>query len=434
MKKVIIILLILAVIAVVIVGSIMLKRRASGVTAVTMEPVAKRDIVQIVTAFGRLNPEVNVDISAKVIGQIEVLHVEEGDTIAKGDTLVELEKNRYTAAVSSAQAALRSARSDVSRVRANLKQARETLRKTQTMFDKNLASEDALLQAQTQMEVQEAMLESAINNVDRSKGTLDETLDDLARTTIIAPVHGVVVSLSAEEGENVITGTMNNPASVIMSIAQLDAMEAVVDVDEADVVNVEIGQTARIEVDAFPDTFLIGEVVKIGNTANLQSVGGQETVANFEIKISVPEPFKGIRPGMSCTAEIEVDKVDSALSVPIQCIVAAKETAQSRGKPAEGGRSKSPEGGPSGTRNGIPKKKDAVFTVKNGITHQKLVETGIADDRYIEIKSGLQEGEIVVTGRYEALRNLEDGDRVEPIKDEMQGMPFRKGGFNAKFK
>ncbi|MGC9315566.1 MAG: efflux RND transporter periplasmic adaptor subunit [bacterium] len=418
MKKLIIILVILAVIAAMVFGAIYMRRKASGVTQVTTETVQRRDILQVVTAFGSLNPQVEVAISSKVIGQIERLYVEEGDTVARGDTLVELERNRYRAAVSSAQAALRSARSDVSRVQANLNQAKETLRRSQAMFDKNLISEDALLQAQTQVEVQEAMLESAKNNVDRAQGTLEETQDDLDQTTIIAPASGVVISLSVEEGENVITGTMNNPGSVIMTIAQLDAMEAVVDVDEADVVSLDIGQKVKVEVDAFADTFLVGEVVKIANSAKLQSVGGQETVANYEVKISVPEPFEGIRPGMSCTAEIEVEKAESVLSVPIQSIVTAREEPgkESEEKPS--------------SRNGMMRKKDAVFVVKNGAAHQRIVETGIADDRYIEIKEGIEENDKVVTGRYEALRALQDGDHVEEISSGFQG-PGR-GGFGGR--
>lgn len=418
MKKLIIILVILAVIAALVFGAIYMRRKASGVTQVTTETVQRRDILQVVTAFGSLNPQVEVAISSKVIGQLERLYVEEGDTVAKGDTLVELERNRYRAAVSSAQAALRSARSDVSRVEANLNQAKETLRRSQAMFDKNLISEDALLQAQTQVEVQEAMLESAKNNVDRAQGTLEETQDDLDQTTIIAPVSGVVISLAVEEGENVITGTMNNPGSVIMTIAQLDAMEAVVDVDEADVVSLDIGQKVKVEVDAFADTFLVGEVVKIANSAKLQSVGGQETVANYEVKISVPEPFEGIRPGMSCTAEIEVEKAESVLSVPIQSIVTAREEPgkESEEKPS--------------SRNGMMRKKDAVFVVKNGVARQRIVETGIADDRYIEIKEGIEEDDNVVTGRYEALRALQDGDHVEEISSGFQG-PGR-GGFGGR--
>jgi len=429
MKKVVIILIILFFIAAVIVVGLFLKRRASGATPVLTESVEKRDIVKLVTAFGRLNPEVEVEISSKVIGQIQVLHVDEGDTVAKGDTLVELERNRYEAAVNSANASLRSSISEVARVSANLRQLRGTLSKTTTMFEKGLVSEDALLQAQTQVEVQEALLQSAQNNVERSRGMLDENMDDLARTTIIAPVSGVVISLTAEEGENVITGTMNNIGSVIMTIAQLDAMEAVVEVDEADVVNLLIGQTAKVEVDAFPDTFLTGEVVKIANSARLQNVGGQETVANFEVKISIPDPFAGIRPGMSCSAEIEVDKADSVLSLPIQSVVAAKEpeTLDDTAKGPPGKRvGDPPKGGPA-RANGKRERQEAVFIVKDDIAHQQIVTTGIADDRYIEAKSGVAEGDIIVTGRYEALRELKDGDRISLIESDS-----RKGVSNAR--
>ncbi len=433
MKKLIITVIILVVVAAIIFAGLKLKSLSNKGVEVIVEQVERRDIIQVVTSFGSLSPEVEVDISSKVIGQIEKLHVDEGDTVLKGDTLVELERNRFVAAVSSAQASLRSSMSEVTRVKANLRQASETYRKTKAMFDKELVSGDALFQAETQVQVQEAMLESAKNNIERSRAVLDETRDDLDRTTITSPVSGVVIRLVAEEGENVITGTMNNAGSAIMTIAQLEAMEAVVEVDEADVVDLVIGQAARIEIDAFPDTFIMGEVARIANSARLQSVGGQETVANFEVKISIPEPIDGIRPGMSCSAEIEVRKADSVLSVPIQAVVAAKEILPfGEEKHGPEGPEKSRNGGKARNNNGFNKRKEAVFVIGDGVAHQKVVTTGIADDRYIEIEEGIEEGDSVVVGRYQALRELSDGDRVSLIDQSKSPGAKRKGGFSVR--
>jgi len=404
MKKVVIILIVVFIIVIAIAAVLIIKARMKRVTPVQVEAVERRDISQVVTAFGKLSPQVEVQISSKVIGQIEKLYVEEGDTVQKGDTLVELEKTRYVASVASAEANLRSARSQVDQVNANLAQARETLRKTTAMYEKQLTSEDALIKAQTQVDVLEAQLSSARDGVERAKAALEQARDDLNWTIMLAPVSGVVIVLAAEEGENVITGTMNNPGSAIMTIAQLEAMEAVVEIDEADVVTLSIGQEARIEVDAFPDTFMDGTVSKIANQATIQNIGGQETVANFEVKITVGEPLNGIRPGMSCTAEIAVDKADSVLSVPIQAVVAAKDNEE---RPTNR----------ENENNNFRKMDEAVFVVEDDIAHQKIVTTGIADDRYIEIKSGVNEGNLIVIGHYSALRNLKDGDKVRIMKE-----------------
>ena len=416
-RSVIIIVVLIVIVGIAVSIGVIIRKRMSGAIEVQVEPVSKRDISQIVTSFGRISPRVEVDISSQVIGKIEDIFIDEGDTVKKGDLLVELEKTRYRSSVSSAEASLRSARSQVTQVEANLTQATDTHRKQKTMFDKGLTSEDALKRAATEVEILEAQLASAQEGVERAKAALDEALDQLGWTTIKAPVSGVIINLVAEEGENVITGTMNIQGSMIMTIAQLDAMEAVVDVDEADIVDLEIGQEVKVEVDAFPDTFMVGQVTKIANTASLQNIGGQETVANFEVRIAVDSPLEGIRPGMSCSAEIEVDHADSSLSVPIQAVVAARKPAE---RP-EAKRSSSVNKAnkrPSQQGNGFGKMEEAVFIVEDGVAKQRIVQTGIADDRYIEVKNGVKNGEMVVIGRYQALRDLQDGDRV---RSESQG-------------
>ncbi|HHS50916.1 MAG TPA: efflux RND transporter periplasmic adaptor subunit [candidate division Zixibacteria bacterium] len=402
MKKAFIVILILFVIlAILFVGRRAMLRRSGGAIEVQTETVGRRNIAQVVTAFGRLSPEIEINISTKVIGQIEAIYVVEGDTVERGDTLVKIEQTRYIASLNSAQASLRSARTQVDRVQVNLNVAMETFRKTEAMFEKNLVSEDALIRARTQVELLDAELASARDGVERARAVVDEARDNLDQTILTAPVSGVVVKLDAEAGENVITGTTNVPGSSIMIIAQLEAMEAVVDVDEADVVDLEVGQEAKIEVDAFPNRPLIGKVAKIANRASLQSIGGQQTVANFEVRIAVQEPHERIRPGMSCSAEIEVARADSVIAVPIQAVVSAQ-------LPPE-----EAEQAPGGTRMGASRRpSEAVFVVEDGVAVQKLVQTGIADDRYIEIKSGLDGGEKVVIGRYRALRELKDGDRI----------------------
>ncbi|MCK5833451.1 efflux RND transporter periplasmic adaptor subunit [bacterium] len=427
MKKAFIIIIVLVVlIAIVAFIGIAIKKRSSTGIEVQTEMAIRRNIAQVVTAFGRLSPEVEIDISTKVIGEIKKIYVDEGDTVIMGDTLVRLERNRYIASFNSAKASLSSARAQVERVQVNLNQSKETLRKTRSMSDKGLVSEDALARAETQVKLLEAELGSTRDGVERAKAMLDEAQDNLDQTIVLAPVSGVVVELYAEAGENVITGTTNVPGSSIMTIAQLDAMEAVVSVDEADVVDLEIGQTARVEVDAFPDTFLTGVVAKIANRANLQNIGGQETVANFVVKVAVENGLDKIRPGMSCSAEIEVARADSVIAVPIQAVVAAREIQSDDSKGINNDRTKA-ESDQKGMGE-FNKSREAVFVVEKGVAKQKIVKTAIADDRYIEITEGLEGDEKVVIGRYKALRELKDGDKVREIGGEKG-----KGSWNVKF-
>ncbi len=416
-KAVVIIIIVVLIVGIAVSLGFFLKKRSTGAVEIQSEMVIRRDISQIVTAFGRINPEVEINISTKVIGQIEKIYITEGDTVAKGDSLVRLERTRYVASLNSARASLRSAMAQVDRVQLNLNQAKDAYRKAQSMFEKGLLSEDALEKSKVQVDLLEAELASTRDGVERAQAMLDEAQDNLDQTIMLAPVAGIIVKLYAEAGENVITGTTNVPGSTIMTLAQLEVMEAVVSVDEADVVDLQIGQEAKIEVDAFPDTFLVGTVVKIANQATLQNVGGQETVANFEVKIAVVEPFERIRPGMSCSAEIEVSKADSVVAVPIQAVVLAR--------PALG--EKTEEAQATEKSGAFAKPKEAVFIIEDGIARQKIVETGIADDRYIEIKDGLAGGEKVVIGRYKALRELKDGDKVKE-SDPERG----KGGFDVR--
>jgi len=411
-KGALIFIILLVLVFLALVAGKIIKTRMSSGTEVLVEKAQKRDIVESVKAFGRLSPEVEVEISSEIIGKIGEILVEEGDTVEKSDTLIKLDKTRYLAGLSSAQANLRSARSQVEQVKANLKQAEENLNNIETMYSKDLSSKNNLMAMQTEVDVLQSQLSSARDGVERAKAVLEEARDDLRRTTIVAPVSGVVIDLNAEAGENVITGTMNNIGSRIMTIAQLNTMEAVVEVDEADVVSLEKGQFATVEIDAFPDTLLTGEVIKIANTANLQQIGGQETIANFEVKIAISNPLTGIRPGMSCSADIQVSKADSVVSVPIQAVVAArKELKVGNDKKAK----KDVWGREMETETPGRDSDLAVFIVDGNTANQRIVKTGISDDRYIEITDGLEVDENIVIGRYQALRDLQDGDEIKII-------------------
>ena len=375
MKKFIIIgIIVVAIIA--IVAGLAILRKMQGITRIVEAGKAeKRSIESTVVAFGRVEPKSDVNISSEVTEKIERLYIEEGDTVKSGDMLVLLNQDRYKAALSRAEAS-------VTQVEANLRKARDNLQKVQELRKTGAVSDDGLLASQSEVAVLEAQLQSA-------RAALDEAQNSLSQTIIKSPLDGIVTSLQAEKGEFVIVGTMNNPGSVIMTIAQLTDMQAEVDVDEADVVELEPGQYTKVELDAVPDTFFAGTVVQVAHQAKVQSVGGEETRASFEVHIAIIDPSPKIRPGMSVTATITTAQHDSVLSVPLSAVVAYQDSNDS--KKAEG---------------------EGLFTIRDGIANKVRVRTGISDDKYIEVLEGLTAEEMVVSGPFKVLRELEDGDKV----------------------
>ncbi len=382
MKKAIIIGVIIIILIVLIVGLFAAMHFKGSVKRVQVNRIQKRTIESTVIAFGRVEPKSDVDISAEVSEKIEKLYVDEGDTVKIGDTLVKLNRDRFVAAVNRAQA-------QVHQVEANLGKAQQNLNKARELKSSGAVSDDALLAAQTEVDVLKAQLQSA-------QASLREAQDNLEQTIIKSPLDGIVTSLKAEDGEFVIVGTMNNPGSVIMTIAQLTNMQATVDVDEADVVDIVPGQYAKLELDAIPDTFFSGTVIQVAHQAKVQSVGGEETRATFEVKIAIEKPSPKIRPGMSVTATITTAKHDSVLAAPLSAIVAYRDTIENK------------EG-------------EGLFILKNGVAKKILIHTGISDDRFIEITDGAKEGEKIITGPFKILRELSDNDKVEPLENKRWG-------------
>jgi len=374
MKKIVIAVIIIVIVAIVVAALFMAMRIKGSAKLVQVDRIKKRTIESTVIAFGRVEPKSDVNISAEVSEKIEKIYVDEGDTVKVGDVLVRLNRDRFIAAVNRAQA-------QVNQVQANLKKARDNLSKIEQLKSSGAVSDDALIAARTEVDVLSAQLESAM-------ASLREAQDNLSQTIIKSPLDGIVTSLTAEEGEFVIVGTMNNPGSVIMTIAQLTNMQATVDVDEADVVDIVPGQKAKLELDAIPDTSFDGTVLQVAHQAKVQSLGGEETRATFEVKISIDNPSPKIRPGMSVTATITIAQHDSVPSAPISAIVEYHNTIEN-------------------------KKGEGIFTVENGTAKKVQVHTGISDDRFIEIIDGVNVGDIIIKGPFKVLRELKDGDRVK---------------------
>lgn len=377
------------------------------IIAVQTEKVEKRTITQFVTATGKINPEFKVIITPEVTGEILALPVKEGDRVKKGDLLIRIKGDQYQAQKERLEATLLSAQANLKIREAELTRVTSDFNRVKELHSKGLASEAELEFSQSSYLTSKASYESAQASVLQSQASLKEILDQLYKTTILSPMDGTVTQLNVEIGERVL-GSGFTQGTNIMTISDLNNIEAVVDVDENDVVLVSLGDTAKIKVDAFGDRIFKGLVSQIGNSAKTSGLGTQQEVVNFEVKIKLIEPDESLRPGMSCNADIETETVVDVWSVPIQSVTARTDIKPSAGNEGEGGDEAITE-----RKIRLEKPKEIVFIIKDGQAKSVEVETGISDDNYIEIKKGLEGGEEVVSGSYRAIsRELSDGSKV----------------------
>jgi HlyD family secretion protein len=398
-KKIIIILGVIAVVAIIVVVNIL--KSGEKVNKVQAEKVKKDDIISIVTANGQMTPETDVKISAYVPAKIVRLPVKEGDLVKKGDLLVQLDETEYKAAVNQAKAQLSS-------TEANLEQAKLVYSRQKGLFEKKLTSKEQYDAALTQLNLAQAERDQSVANLEQAEY-------NLSKTTITSPMDGMVTALNAKLGEIVMIGTMNNPGTVIMTISDMAETQAEVEVDETDVASVKVDQEAKIRIDAFPDTVFQGKVTEIGHTARISGLGTQDQVTNFLVKVLLLDKVPDIRPGMSATVDITTDFHPNVLNVPIQAVVMREEKADSlKEKTKEKGALASTD---SGKAKNEKKKKakevEGVFVIREGRAKFVKVKTGIADQQNIEIVSGLNENNQVITGSYKILRTLKDGDKVK---------------------
>ena len=426
-KKVLIIVGI-AIVALLIIA-VAVRKGQSNATEVEAQPAKRVSITEYVTANGKIQPAVDVNISSEVSGEIVELAVKEGDKVQKGDLLVKINPDIYISAANRAQAALNSAKANLANAKARLAQvkaqfviAQKTFERNQKLIESKAISQADFEQAQSDYEVAKAEVEASEQSVRASEysvksalATLNEAQDNLKRTTIYAPQSGTVSALNVEEGERVL-GTAQMQGTTMMSISDMSQMEVHVDVNENDIIRVKMGDTALIEVDSYLGKKFKGIVTEIANAAASSGVGTDQ-VTNFSVEISMiptsynqlldgkPQDFSPFRPGMSSAVEIITQRVENVLAVPIEAVTTRTD---STGKVALGG--------------GSSMEDDAfecVFVVSEGKAQLVAVEPGIQDNRYIEIKSGLSEGQQVVTGPYRVVsRQLENGDAIEVASDK----------------
>lgn len=406
----------------VVVGLVAFSGDKEEIISVQTEEVKSRTITQVVTATGKINPEFQVELRPEVTGEIVSLPVKEGDVVKKGQLLIRLKPEQYIARRNRAQASLEATKAGLKVREAALNQVRAEYERVKGLYDKGLVSDKELessealfLQSQGQYEAEKAQVMQATESYKDAEVELE-------KTAIYSPIDGTIIALNVELSERVL-GSSFSQGTHLMTVADLSKIEAQVEVDENDVVLISIGDTAKVEIDAFKDKTFLGTVTQIANSAKTTGLGTQNEVVNFEVKIRLMNPDINIRPGMSCDADIQTETRFNVLSVPIQSVTARVD------KPQIEETSNEDEGNgviavtDNSKTNGKSKKsEEVIFMVDGNEVKQVKVTTGISDDNYVEIIEGLSGGEKVVSGPYRAIsKELEDGKKVS----------VRKGGGSA---
>jgi HlyD family secretion protein len=430
--------LIIAGVAVVVIAAVavgIVKKNGREALEVQTAPVKKQRVIETVIATGKVQPHIQVNISADVSAKITKLAVNEGDWVEKGDFLVELDRERYVAAVERAEASMRSSASDAVLAKESMMKSEKDYYRTKELFEKKLESSATFDAVAATYQVDKARYESALSNVEQVVALLKQAQDDLSKTRIYAPMAGTISQLNKEAGEIALGSQFQE--DVIMVVADLVGMEALVDVDENDVVSIALGDTAHIEVDAVPGTIFRGFVSEIANTAKVSGSGTADQKTEFEVKVAITGTTAGaatngeaksievrqesqrttadLRPGMTASCDIVTATHDSVLAVPIQSVtVRTMDQLRTKAKAKEKGAAVADE---SATPEYSPDKDgfvEVVFVAKNSIVQARQVRTGIQSDTHIEIAGGLTENDEVVVGSFRAIsKDLENGAEVK---------------------
>jgi HlyD family secretion protein len=439
-KKKIVIGMVVVVVIAAAVGASMYFRRPQ-MLEVAAESIRKRDLEAIVSASGKIQPKRQVNISANTMGRVTRLAVEEGQRVKQGQFLLEIDPRslsgqlqRGEAGVAAARSSLQQARTLVDQARASLDLAQQNLKRQQDLWKDGLTTKEALDRAENDVNVRRAELRAREQDVQtreqqirQEQAALETTRYNLSQIVIESPMDGLVTRRNIEQGENVVVGTMNNAGTVLLTIADMSVIEAEVEVDETDVPNVSLGQTAKVTIDAVEGKTFTGRVTEIGNSpiqAAGQAATGQRQATNFKVVVTLDQEVPDVRPGFTCTAEITTSRRAQAVSVPIQSLTVREmlfdqkgnmvhepPPTRRRGGPTTGVETplSAAEPPPGHTR----KETEGVFVVRDGRAVFVPVAVGIAGERYFEVTSGLKEGDRVITGPFASVRQLADGEQVK---------------------
>jgi HlyD family secretion protein len=388
--------------------------REKGVS-VRSESVERRDLVSTVTASGFLQPKRKVDISADVSGRVVELRVEEGQWVERGDLLLRIDPTTFEANVRRAEAILSSSKASLAQAEAQLIQSRSALRRAEELARENgLISGEQLEQARTSALVAESQHQSARYGVSQAEAGLSEAREALRKTTILAPMAGRITRLNIREGETAIIGTMNNPGSLLLTVADLSAMEARVKVDETEVPRIKVGDSASVRIDAFPNERFPARVTQIANSATrsqTNQMSGQPQSVDFEVVVTLDSPPADLRPDLSASADVVTASRSGSISIPILALTVRDSLGK---KPAREGNAPVLASGLQGESAEV----EGVFVIRDGKAEWVRVKVGITGERYFEVLEGLTGGETIVAGSYQAVRDLQAGDAVKVPEDK----------------
>ena len=396
--------------------------------AIDVERIERRTLEAVVSATGTIEPQLSVDISSSVMGRVTRLAINEGDRVAGGQFLLQIDReslraavNRNEASLGAAESGVEQARVAVESARVNLELARDTLERQAELWELQLISREEYDQARRELELRETEFKArqvevatATQRIRQERATLESAEYDLEQVTITSPIDGVVTRRNIEEGETVVIGTMNNPGTVLMTIADFSILEAHVEVDETDIPSVQLGQAAAITIDALPDTTYTGRVTEIGNSPIQGGELGTNQATNFEVVVTLNGDVPGVRPGFTATADIQTAMRTDVVAVPIQSTTVREVSLDPDGRVVR----PAPEAGAAAASAAEPaapertEEAEGVFVVRDEQAWFVAVDTGIAGDRYFEVISGLDAGDLVAIGPFDVVRALEDGDPV----------------------
>lgn len=390
-------------------------RKNKKPTEVRIEAVQKRDLVASVTASGQVAPHTKADLSADVSGRIVKLTVKEGDWVKEGDFLLQIDPQSFQAAVQRTEASVANARASETQALASLTQAQANYRRSSDIrkSNPNLVSDDQMEQLKTAVEVNTALYDASKHNTEMALAGVTDAKVSLAKTTIRAPMSGRVTRLIVQNGETAIQGTFNKDAATLLTISDMSVLETKVKVDETDVSRIALGDSAIVQLDAFPDTTFLGKVVEISNSSvkGTTTTTGDQAI-DYEVTIRLLNPPKDTKPDFSATAKIITDARTQVLSIPIIALTVRENEALAKTDTAQRPGSKTSNGKQVGKKD-----VEGVFVVgaDNKVTF-KPVKVGIAGEKHFEVLSGLKEGDKIVGGTYQAIRDLKDGTLVRDMK------------------
>jgi len=426
-RKGLILLLAILIVAALVTAAVIHGKRGNKATRVTIEKAAIRNITQIVTATGKIQPETEVKIAPEVSGEVIALPFREGATVKKGDIIARIKPDNYQFMVAQQQAALDASRARALEAQVTLDKAADDFRRADGLHKASLLSDSDYTAAKTAHDSAKAALDSAKASIASADGLLNQAKDQLGKTTLFAPIDGIVTSRTSEVGERVV-GTAQFAGTEMMRLADLSNMEVRVNINENDIVNVKPGDKATVAIDAFPGRKFTGAVKEIGATAQTTGANTQDEVSNFLVKIRIIDTDPGIRPGMSANADIATQSVENVIAVPIQSVTVRsradnktmdqlaadrdKKAAETKGEgAATATNTRAQTQAARADRDSLNR---VVFILEGTKVKMVPVETGIADSNYMEIKTGVKEGDEVIAGSFAAItRTLTDGMEVQ---------------------